>query len=79
MNREHGITIFEKNDYIGGHTHSAAQKRSLSIQGSSFTTKWPIQNFINFLDQLLVERQKTPMFLRMLWDILRWISASRKL
>ena len=40
LNREHEITIFEKNDYIGGHTHthSAALNRQTIAVDSRLIT-----------------------------------------
>ena len=65
LNKKHDITIFEKNDYIGGHTHT----HELEYGGN----KWSVDsgfivynertypNFIKILDQLGVERQLTRM------------------
>ena len=65
LNRKHDITIFEKNDYIGGHTHT----HEIEHNG----IKWNVDsgfivynertypNFINILDRLGVERQLTRM------------------
>ena len=65
LNRKHDIIIFEKNDYIGGHTHT----HEIEYSGR----KWDIDsgfivynertypNFINILDRLGVERQLTRM------------------
>ena len=65
LNRKHDITLFEKNDYIGGHTHT----HEIEHNG----IKWNVDsgfivynertypNFINILDRLGVERQLTRM------------------
>ena len=65
LNRKHDITIFEKNDYIGGHTHT----HEIEHNG----IKWNVDsgfivynertypNFINILDKLGVKRQLTRM------------------
>ena len=65
LNRKHDITLFEKNDYIGGHTHT----HEIEHNG----IKWNVDsgfivynertypNFINILDKLGVERQLTRM------------------
>ena len=65
LNKKHDITIFEKNDYIGGHTHT----HEIEHNG----IKWNVDsgfivynertypNFINILDKLGVKRQLTRM------------------
>ena len=65
LNRKHDITIFEKNDYIGGHTHT----HEIEHNG----IKWNVDsgfivynertypNFINILDKLGVKRHLTRM------------------
>ena len=65
LNKKHDITIFEKNDYIGGHTHT----HEIEHNG----IKWNVDsgfivynertypNFINILDRLGVKRQLTRM------------------
>ena len=65
LNRNHDITIYESNDYVGGHTHT----HEIVLNGK----KWAVDtgfivynertypNFIKLLDQLKVERQLTSM------------------
>ena len=65
LHKDHDITLFEKNDYIGGHTHT----HDIEYGGDI----WPVDsgfivynertypNFIKLLDQLGVERQLTRM------------------
>tara|TARA_A100000164_G_scaffold65073_1_gene53703 strand:+ start:275 stop:1525 length:1251 start_codon:yes stop_codon:yes gene_type:complete len=65
LNREHDITVFEKNDYVGGHTHT----HEIEYDGKEFSVdsgfivynEWTYPNFIKLLDQLGVERQLTRM------------------
>jgi len=65
LNREHDITVFEKNDYVGGHTHT----HEIEYDGEEFSVdsgfivynEWTYPNFIKLLDQLGVERQLTRM------------------
>ena len=65
LNRNHDITVYESNDYVGGHTHT----HDIVLNGK----KWAVDtgfivynertypNFIKLLDQLKVERQLTSM------------------
>ena len=65
LNRNHDITVYESNDYVGGHTHT----HEIVLNGK----KWAVDtgfivynertypNFIKLLDQLKVERQLTSM------------------
>ena len=65
LNNDHDITIFEKNDYVGGHTHT----HQIEYGGKEFSidsgfivyNEWTYPNFIKILDQLGVERQLTRM------------------
>ena len=65
LNKEHDITVFEKNDYVGGHTHT----HEIEYDGEEFSVdsgfivynEWTYPNFIKLLDQLGVERQLTRM------------------
>ena len=63
LNREHDITVFEKNDYVGGHTHTHEIEydgEELSVDsGFIVYNEWTYPNFIKLLDQLGVERQLT--------------------
>ena len=65
LNREHDITVFEKNDYVGGHTHTHEIEYDgevLSVDsGFIVYNEWTYPNFIKLLDQLGVERQLTRM------------------
>ena len=65
LNKKHDITLFEKNDYVGGHTHTHELEYD--------KTKWFVDsgfivynektypNFIKILDKLGVDRQVTRM------------------
>ena len=65
LNRSHDITLFEKNDYIGGHTHT----HEIDHDGKTWNVdsgfivynEWTYPNFIKLLDQLGVKRQVTRM------------------
>ncbi|MCW8956120.1 MAG: FAD-dependent oxidoreductase [Gammaproteobacteria bacterium] len=65
LNKEFDITIFEANDYIGGHTHT--HKIEVSNQNYSVDTGFIVHNdatypnFIQLLEELDVERQKSVM------------------
>ena len=65
LNRKHDIVVFEKNDYIGGHTHThtiKANQSKLSVDsGFIVYNEVTYPNFIKLLDQLGVKRQKTTM------------------
>ena len=65
LNREHDITVFEKNDYVGGHTHTHEIEydgEELFVDsGFIVYNEWTYPNFIKLLDQLGVERQLTRM------------------
>ena len=65
LNRKHDVTIFEANDYIGGHTHT----HNIEIDGSNYSidtgfivyNERTYPNFIKLLDQLNIERQLSTM------------------
>ena len=65
LNRRHDITVFEKNDYIGGHTHT----HDIEFEGKNWAVdsgfivynEKTYPNFIKLLDLLGVERQLTRM------------------
>ena len=65
LSRNHDITMFEKNDYIGGHTHT----HDIEYEGKNWAidsgfivyNERTYPNFIKLLDQLGVERQMTRM------------------
>ena len=65
LNREHDIVVFEKNDYVGGHTHThdvKTNESSLAVDsGFIVYNEVTYPNFIKLLDQLGVQRQKTTM------------------
>ena len=65
LNREHDIVVFEKNDYVGGHTHThdvKTNEASLAVDsGFIVYNEVTYPNFIKLLDQLGVQRQKTTM------------------
>ena len=65
LNKRHEITLFEKNDYIGGHTHThdiTFGEQTFSIDsGFIVYNEKTYPNFIKLLDILNVERQKTTM------------------
>ena len=65
LNRQHDITVFEANDYIGGHTAT----KDVSVNGEQFAidtgfivfNDWTYPNFIKLLTQLGVAYQETEM------------------
>ncbi len=65
LSRNHKVTIFEANDYVGGHT--ATKDITLNHQSYSVDTgfivfnDWTYPNFIKLLQQLDVARQATEM------------------
>ncbi|MGY8781628.1 MAG: NAD(P)/FAD-dependent oxidoreductase [Fidelibacterota bacterium] len=65
LNKQHKITLFEKNDYIGGHTHThdiTIGEQTFSVDsGFIVYNEKTYPNFIKLLDILNVERQKTTM------------------
>ena len=65
LNRKHDITLFEKNDYIGGHTHTHEIENDNKIwnvdSGFIVYNERTYPNFIKLLDMLDVERQLTRM------------------
>ena len=66
LNKRHEITLFEKNDYIGGHTHThdiTIGEQTFSIDsGFIVYNEKTYPNFIKLLDILNVERPKTTMW-----------------
>ncbi len=66
LQRRHNVTLFEKNDYIGGHTHTVVMEEGPDA-GTPVDTGFIVfnektyPNFIRFLDQLHVEKQPTTM------------------
>ena len=65
LNRKHDITLFEKNDYIGGHTHTHEIENDNKIwnvdSGFIVYNERTYPNFIKLLNMLDVERQLTRM------------------
>ena len=65
LNRNHDITVFEANDYIGGHTHTHNIKikdREYAVDtGFIVYNERTYPNFIKLLDTLGVERQLSTM------------------
>jgi len=65
LNKKHNITLFEKNDYLGGHTHThdiTIGEKNFSVDsGFIVYNEKTYPNFIKLLDILNVERQKTTM------------------
>ena len=65
LNKKHDVTVFEKNDYVGGHTHT----HDLSLNDKSYAVdsgficynENTYPNFIKLLKILGVESQKTRM------------------
>ena len=65
LNRKHDVTIFEANDYIGGHTHT----HNIDFDGNNYSidtgfivyNERTYPNFIKLLDQLNIERQLSTM------------------
>ena len=65
LNRNHDITVFEANDYIGGHTHT----HNIKIKNKDYAVdtgfivynERTYPNFIKLLDTLGVERQLSTM------------------
>jgi len=65
LNKKHNITLFEKNDYLGGHTHThdiTIGEKNFSVDsGFIVYNEKTYPNFIKLLNILNVERQKTTM------------------
>ena len=65
LNKRHDITIYEKNNYIGGHTHTHKIKdknQSFNIDsGFIVYNENTYPNFIKLLDIINVKRQHTDM------------------
>ncbi len=65
LNKQHDVTLFEANDYIGGHTHT----HDIELDGKHFAvdTGFIVYNertyphFISLLDELKVETHETEM------------------
>jgi len=65
LNKKHDITLFEKNSYVGGHTHTHEieynDQKLFIDSGFIVYNERTYPNFIKILDQLGVERQITRM------------------
>jgi len=65
LNKNHDITVFEENEYIGGHTHThniELHDRQYSVDtGFIVFNDKTYPNFIKMLDELGVQRQKSNM------------------
>ncbi|WP_218313138.1 NAD(P)/FAD-dependent oxidoreductase [Alteromonas antoniana] len=65
LNKKHDITVYEANDYIGGHTAT----KQVSVNGRDYDidtgfivfNDWTYPHFISLMDRLGVERQPTEM------------------
>ena len=65
LNKNHSISLFEKNDYVGGHTHT----HDIQFEGKTWAVdsgfivynERTYPNFIALLDKLKVKRQLTRM------------------
>lgn len=65
LSRQHEVTVFEVNDYIGGHTHTVdvewqGEKSAIDTGFIVFNDR-TYPHFIRLLDELGVDRQKTEM------------------
>ncbi|XOV78533.1 MAG: NAD(P)/FAD-dependent oxidoreductase [Aestuariibacter sp.] len=65
LHKEHDVTVFEANDYIGGHTATIdveIDKQEYAIDtGFIVFNDWTYPNFMKLLDKLQVEKQPTQM------------------
>ncbi|MCE9625276.1 MAG: FAD-dependent oxidoreductase [Deltaproteobacteria bacterium] len=65
LHPRHDITLFEANDYIGGHTHThriESQGRTHAVDtGFIVFNDWTYPNFIRLLDRLGIESQPSSM------------------
>jgi len=63
--REHDITVFEANNYVGGHTNTvqveAAGREYAVDTGFIVYNDWTYPNFVRLLDELGVESQESRM------------------
>ena len=65
LSREHEVSLFEANDYIGGHTHT----RPVELQGKVYPVNtgfivfndWTYPNFIKLMDELGVKSEDSDM------------------
>ena len=65
LSRRHDVTLFEANDYLGGHTHTEhveSQGRKFPVNtGFIVYNDWTYPNFIKLMEQLGVETQESDM------------------
>ena len=65
LNKKHDVTVFEANDYVGGHTHTheiGHNNKAWQVDsGFIVYNEKTYPNFIKLLEQLKVEVQKTSM------------------
>lgn len=65
LHKHHDVTVFDINDYIGGHTAT----KTIKVKGQSYAVDtgfivfndWTYPNFIKLMDKLGVSRQPTEM------------------
>src|SRR5210317_775261 len=65
LHKNHDVTLFEANDYIGGHTATV----DVNVDGKDYAidtgfivfNDWTYPNFIKLMDKLNVQRQPTQM------------------
>ena len=61
LNQKHEITVFEKNDYVGGHSNTVSGAHPDVDTGFIVYNEWTYPNLIALFDYLGVERVKTDM------------------
>lgn len=65
LSKEHNVTLFEANDYLGGHTHT----RNVDLEGKTYPVNtgfivfndWTYPNFIELMEQLGVKSEVSDM------------------
>lgn len=65
LQEQHQVTVFEANDYVGGHTHTVdaeiAGERHAIDTGFIVFNDWTYPNFIRLLDELQIRSRATTM------------------
>lgn len=65
LNREHDVTLFEANEYLGGHTHTkqvqSGGKTYPVNTGFIVFNDWTYPNFIKLMDQLNIKSEDSEM------------------
>ena len=65
LSREHDVTLFEANNYLGGHTHTkpvqSGGKTYPVNTGFIVYNDWTYPNFIKLMDQLGVASEESEM------------------